>query len=290
MPHKPIRLRPHQQRAVSAITAGLQRHSRVTVVAACGTGKTVIARASADTYTPHGNILVLAPSQDLVAQTAREWDCGRPDEKHIAVCALPPSGRGALCIPFTTSPAELARRVADHSGPTIVFSTYQSLPAIVEAHRRHGLPEWALAVADEAHHTTGSLDKSWGDIHDDAQIPAQRRLYMTATPRRWSHPKSRKPGAYKQPLASMDNPGSHRSLLERSDAAAAPGLDPGRSRRHLSLHAPLRSRPGHSCRTGPDGEDRRRRERRGRHGERPRTVHGTDSVAAPPTGRRHHGR
>ncbi|MFC6593252.1 DEAD/DEAH box helicase [Kitasatospora paranensis] len=221
MPHKPIRLRPHQQRAVGAITAGLQRHSRVTVVAACGTGKTVIARASADTYTPHGNILVLAPSQDLVAQTAREWDRGRPDEKHIAVCALPPSGRGALCIPFTTSPAEPARRVADHSGPTIVFSTYQSLPAIVEAHRRHGLPEWALAVADEAHHTTGSLDKSWGDIHDDAQIPAQRRLYMTATPRRWSHPKSRKPGAYKQPLASMDNPALFGPVVFRLELAEA---------------------------------------------------------------------
>ncbi len=221
VPHKPIRLRPHQQRAVHAITAGLRRHTRVTVVAACGTGKTVIARVSADTYTPHGNILVLAPSQDLVAQTAREWDRGRPDEKHIAVCALPPSGRGALCIPFTTSPAELARRVAAHIGPTIVFSTYQSLPAIVEAHRRHGLPEWALAVADEAHHTSGSLDKSWGDIHHDARIPAQRRLYMTATPRRWSHPKSKKPGAYKEPLASMDNPALFGPVVFRLELAEA---------------------------------------------------------------------
>ncbi|MYW04766.1 DEAD/DEAH box helicase family protein [Streptomyces sp. SID3343] len=164
---------------------------------------------------------MLAPSQDLVAQTAREWDRGRPDEKHIAVCALPPNGRDALCIPFTTSPAEFARRVAAHSGPTIVFSTYQSLPAIAEAHRRHGLPEWAIAVADEAHHTSGSLDKSWGDIHHDARIPAQRRLYMTATPRRWSHPKSKKHGAYTEPLASMDNPALFGPVVFRLELAEA---------------------------------------------------------------------
>lgn len=223
MLHKPIQLRPHQQRAVDAIHSGLERHARVTVVAACGTGKTIIARVSADTYTPRGNILVLAPSQDLVAQTAREWDCGRPNEKHLAVCSLPPSGRGALRISFTTSPANLAHRVAAHDGPTVVFSTYQSLPAIAQAHRRHGLPEWALAIVDEAHHTSGSLNKSWGDIHDDNRIPVQRRLYMTATPRSWTHPKSKKPGAYKEPLASMDDPtvfGPVVFRLELADAIA----------------------------------------------------------------------
>jgi predicted helicase len=40
-------------------------------------------------------------------------------------------------------------------------------------------------LVDEAHRTSGSLGKAWADIHDQAVIPAVRRLYLTATPRIW---------------------------------------------------------------------------------------------------------
>ncbi|MFD9545452.1 DEAD/DEAH box helicase family protein [Streptomyces sp. NPDC060022] len=39
-----------------------------------------------------------------------------------------------------------------------------------------------LLVIDEAHRTSGDLGKAWAAVHDQAGIPAQRRLYMTATP------------------------------------------------------------------------------------------------------------
>lgn len=42
-----------------------------------------------------------------------------------------------------------------------------------------------LAVMDEAHRTPGSLGKAWADVHDQAVVPAARRLYLTATPRVW---------------------------------------------------------------------------------------------------------
>ncbi|MER5556178.1 Helicase associated domain protein [Streptomyces sp. NPDC002793] len=42
-----------------------------------------------------------------------------------------------------------------------------------------------LLVVDEAHRTSGDLGKAWASVHDQARIPAERRLYMTATPRLW---------------------------------------------------------------------------------------------------------
>jgi hypothetical protein len=48
-----------------------------------------------------------------------------------------------------------------------------------------GLAVWSLMVVDEAHRTSGDGLKPWAAVHDQAQLPAERRLYMTATPRVW---------------------------------------------------------------------------------------------------------
>lgn len=216
-----LQLRPHQQDAVTAIRQGLERNPRVTVIAACGTGKTVIGVAAADHYRGHGNILVLVPSQDLITQTAWQWVMSSRYENFVGVCSLSPATRKGLQFPFTTRPKELARLLAAAPGPTVVFSTYHSLPAIVQAHRRHRMPEWTLVIADEAHHTSGSLNKSWGDIHNDARVPAQRRLYMTATPRTWVHGKKKQTELTKEPLASMNNPSIFGPVVFRLDLSQA---------------------------------------------------------------------
>ncbi|MFD5067989.1 Helicase associated domain protein [Streptomyces sp. NPDC058369] len=40
-----------------------------------------------------------------------------------------------------------------------------------------------LAIVDEAHGTAGDLGRPWAAIHDNTRIPADFRLYLTATPR-----------------------------------------------------------------------------------------------------------
>lgn len=40
-----------------------------------------------------------------------------------------------------------------------------------------------LAIVDEAHGTAGDLGRPWAAIHDNTRIPADYRLYLTATPR-----------------------------------------------------------------------------------------------------------
>jgi len=40
-----------------------------------------------------------------------------------------------------------------------------------------------MVVIDEAHHTAGPVGRQWSAIHHDDEVPAARRLYLTATPR-----------------------------------------------------------------------------------------------------------
>ena len=117
-----------------------------------------------------------------------------------------------LAFPASTDTAALLQRVRERAGPetmTVVFSTYQSIDVITEA-QQQGLGDFDLVVCDEAHRTTGAF-KDAGDqsvftrIHDDAQVRARRRLYMTATPRVYGDQTKAKAAQHDVVLASMDD-------------------------------------------------------------------------------------
>ncbi|WP_328908023.1 Helicase associated domain protein [Streptomyces sp. NBC_00234] len=191
-----IKLYPHQAEAVEAIVTGLEirpgqrfpdQGLRGQVHAACGTGKTFIAAAAAQRIAPHGRVLVLVPTLDLLSQTVREWRAFGRTGPMVAVCSMDDDPRlYALGVPSTTSAPQLALHYG--SGPVTVFATYASLPVLIEAHEGlYGLPMdvFDLVCVDEAHRTSGSLGKAWAAVHDQEQLPAVRRLYLTATPRIW---------------------------------------------------------------------------------------------------------
>ncbi len=111
-------------------------------------------------------------------------------------------------------------------GPVVVFATYASLvdredpedpfgqgnvrgpleAALAGGERLYGqqMAGFDLAIVDEAHSTAGDLGRPWAAIHDNARIPADFRLYLTATPRILASPRPQK-GAEGQELeiASM---------------------------------------------------------------------------------------
>jgi superfamily II DNA or RNA helicase len=185
----PLELRPHQREAVAATTRVLGQQPRASVIAACGTGKTLIAARATARIAPRGRVLVLLPTLDLLSQTIRSWRAAGRKGTTVAVCsarqALDHESLGAD-VPMTTDPADLAAlTTTPRPGPLTAYATYASLPAIIAAHRDHRLPPWDLIVVDEAHRTAGRLGKSWAAIHHDDQVPAARRLYLTATPRIW---------------------------------------------------------------------------------------------------------
>ncbi|MFK0050614.1 Helicase associated domain protein [Streptomyces sp. NPDC090741] len=197
-----ITLYPHQEEAVEAIVRGLdipprkripKAGLRATVVAACGTGKTFIAAAAALKLARGGRVLVLLPTLDLLAQTAREWRTAGHTGPAVAVCSLEDDAHlHALKVRATTSAPQLG--LWHGRGPVTVYATYASLPVVAEAFRgEYGLAmePFDLVVVDEAHRTSGSAGKAWAEIHRQEVIPAQRRLYMTATPRIWAERRPR---------------------------------------------------------------------------------------------------
>ncbi|MEO3843215.1 Helicase associated domain protein [Streptomyces sp. B22F1] len=205
-----IQLKKHQvdQRSAFRRWVGFPTRSSVppqgargTIVSATGSGKTITAAACALESFEDGRILVTVPTLDLLVQTAEAWRLVGHRAPMVAVCSLEndPVLNG-LGVRTTTNPIQLALWAG--TGPVVVLATYASLvdredptgqgrvrgpleAALAGGERLYGqqLARFDLAVVDEAHSTTGDLGRPWAAIHDNARIPADYRLYLTATPR-----------------------------------------------------------------------------------------------------------
>ncbi|MEU5092926.1 Helicase associated domain protein [Streptomyces sp. NPDC021356] len=184
-------MRPHQVEAVDSALRFLSvppggtipaEGLRTQIIAATGSGKTLMATEVANRLSAR-RVLVLVPTLDLLTQMARAWRAGGRRGAMVGVCRLPPGQSDG--IPCTTSPDELIAWTAG-TEPVTVFATYASVGLrILQRAHEAGLPGWDLLVADEAHRTSGDAGRPWAAVHDQAQIPAVRRLYMTATARVW---------------------------------------------------------------------------------------------------------
>ncbi len=193
-----------QAEAIEDVVTGLANHDRGRLVMACGTGKTFTSLRIAEEVVNDGQrILFSAPTIALVSQARREWlrHTTRPLQC-VVVCSDPTAGGrheadirvSELECPVSTSPSEIAQSLCgDGSHTHVVFCTYQSLGRVIEAQAEYGAPDFDLAIADEAHRTTGALldrrkskhgkSVDFQSIHDNARLHARKRLYMTATPR-----------------------------------------------------------------------------------------------------------
>ena len=186
-----VSLRPHQVEAVDSVLRSLSEQPgrgippeglRAQVIAATGSGKTLIGVEVTNRLSAR-RVLVLVPTLDLLLQMAAAWRQGGRRGAMVGVCSL--RGADSQGVPCTTDPHEL---VAWTAGPEMVtvFATYASvgMGTVQRAHAA-GLPVWDLMVVDEAHRTSGDAGRPWAAVHDQAQVPAVRRLYMTATARVW---------------------------------------------------------------------------------------------------------
>ncbi|MGI5353539.1 Helicase associated domain protein [Streptomyces sp. CA-250714] len=223
---EPMTLGARQREAVDAAVFALETPPggipaeglRTQVIAAPGSGKTLIAYEVARRLELRGRVLVLVPTLNLLTQTVERWRQYGMRGSAVAVCSLDrdPEVRSHLAdelgVRCTTNPIRLAMWAG--SGPVTVFATYASLvgnpgrhsadedeeEAAEAAEERavagvleralagafgQKLEGFGLAIVDEAHRTAGLATKPWAIVHDNTRIPADRRLYMTATPRIW---------------------------------------------------------------------------------------------------------
>ncbi|MET9914312.1 Helicase associated domain protein [Streptomyces sp. NPDC006476] len=186
-----MELRPHQAEAVDNVVRILgtppggripPEGLRTQVIAATGSGKSLIAAESAHRLSAH-RVLVLVPTLDLLTQMASAWRRAGRGGAMIGVCSL--RAEESQGLPCTTDPDELVEWMAGLETVT-VFATYASVGlGILQRAHVAGLGVWSLMVVDEAHRTSGDGMKPWAAVHDQTKLPAERRLYMTATARVW---------------------------------------------------------------------------------------------------------
>ena len=234
--HEPFSLRPHQQAAFADVIEGFQAHDRGKLIMACGTGKTFVALRIAEAVAGiGGRALYLVPSIALFAQAMREWATQQAvPHRYIGICSDTTAGRKdedaslhELEIPVTTDATEvsMALRMARPEAMTVVFCTYQSL-GIIEQAQREGAPALDLVLCDEAHRTTGieqaeTKTSPFVLVHDGGRIRAEKRLYMTATPRLYTEGAKTKAARHDVEVFSMDDletygPELHRLAFSRA--------------------------------------------------------------------------
>ena len=220
--------RPDQEEAIQKVKTGLKAEgSRGKLIMACGTGKTFTSlRIAEELIGEGGYVLYLVPSLALMSQTVQAWAADtRLSLRSLAVCSDVQVGRRKrrsddridldvldLAFPATTDAERLAE-YAKHQVPdqlTVVFATYHSLPVVGAAQETHELPDFDLAICDEAHRTAGSRtegeeDSHFIQIHDQKHVQVHRRLYMTATPKVYAPSARNRAGKLNATLYSMED-------------------------------------------------------------------------------------
>ncbi|PUD76655.1 DEAD/DEAH box helicase [Helicobacter pylori] len=222
------RPRPHQTEAIEKTKEYFSnpKNARGKLIMACGTGKTYTSLKIMEALDPKIT-LFLAPSIALLSQTFREYAQEKSEPFYASiVCSDDKVGQSKNedndDIKFSELPIKASTRLEDilsvyeraqkENRRFIIFSTYQSALRIKEA-QEAGLNGIDLIICDEAHRTVGAMystnerdDKNAFTLcHSDENIKAQKRLYMTATPKVYSESSKAKAKEKDNVIYSMDD-------------------------------------------------------------------------------------
>ncbi len=213
--------RPHQIEAINAVINGFEDADRGKLIMACGTGKTFTALKIAEAVTNGiGNVLFLVPSISLLNQTLTEWSAQSKYEYNVyAICSDPKASKTSdninsitdLVIPATTDVNRLISKYYGSNTKTLnfFFSTYQSIDVVNAFQKKSGI-NFNIIICDEAHRTTGVTiagenESNFVKVHSNDFIKANKRLYMTATPRIYGDESKKKASEGNALLCSMDD-------------------------------------------------------------------------------------
>lgn len=186
--------KPHQQKAIDECTLWFTEgeESRGQLILPCGAGKTFTSLWIKEELKSN-KTLVLVPSLALLRQIKNEWSKQRKTKyQYLCVCSeidIDNDNQDSIVTHtyeiggnVTTDPKEIFAFLNQDFQEKVIFSTYQSLPAIIESIKNTEI-NFDFVFCDEAHKTAGISKGVFGLIHDNEKIPAKRRLYATATPR-----------------------------------------------------------------------------------------------------------
>lgn len=185
--------RPYQQEMIDKVLAEFKISDRTKAIAACGTGKTLLAKFIHDTVQSKIT-LFMAPSLALIKQALEEWST-KTEQKFLFLAVCSDSSvvsdndeirmaAHEVNFPVTTDPNYICEFLNIETPlPKVIFSTYHSVDAVMVTSLKHKV-EFDLGIFDEAHKTAGNKQsKQFTLAMENDFIAIKKRLFMTATER-----------------------------------------------------------------------------------------------------------
>jgi len=226
---KPIKPRPHQSEATDDIVDYFEKKARGKYISTCGSGKSLVGYWVSKELGSK-KILITVPSLALIRQTLRVWLRETVAHKQhvdwVCICSDESVGhqdgitmlQQDVGFPCLTDPEKIAAFLKKkHHGVTIVFSTYQSGKALAKACQLTNY-KFDYAVLDEAHKTSGVSNKQFAHLLSDGNIAIKKRLFMTATERRYR--------GSSEEIVSMDDASVYGKTIHSLSFRKAMELDP----------------------------------------------------------------
>jgi len=198
---KPLPPKPHQERAIENAHKYFidDENNRGKLIMACGSGKSLTAYWIANKLNAR-NIIIAVPSLALIKQTLEVWTkesiANNIDINWLAVCSddtvselendVIISTTKDLGIDVSTDIEYITNWLnnKNHNNRTIIFTTYQSGNVISKASQNANFI-YDFGIMDEAHKTVGLKDSLFSRLLFDENISISKRLFMTATERRY---------------------------------------------------------------------------------------------------------
>lgn len=195
----PYTPKPHQKKALADAKKYFiaDKNNKGKLVFPCGAGKSLTGYWITKELNPK-SIIVAVPSLSLVKQTLevylRETVANKESVEWLCVCSDEGIGKNDdiaihtqdIGIPCVTDKKVIVDWLLKNKNKkTIIFTTYQSGKTIAEASRTANF-KFDLGILDEAHKTVGAKDKLFSYLLFDKNISIARRIFMTATERRYA--------------------------------------------------------------------------------------------------------
>ena len=212
----PAKKLPHitQREAIAAAVKYYGKNNRGQLILPCGAGKTLASIWISEKLAAK-KIMIMLPSLSLLSQTLKEWAINSSlPFRYLCVCSdttvdlgndSPIENISDMDVPVTTELKEIQKFLnATSSKTSIIFSTYQSSKVLSDAVRKSGTT-FDIGIFDEAHRTAGAKIGVWGIALDDENIPINKRIFMTATPKIYAPHITKKAEEEDILICSMDN-------------------------------------------------------------------------------------
>ena len=195
----PYTPKPHQKRALEEAKKYFiaDKNHKGKLVFPCGAGKSLTGYWITKALNSK-SIIVAVPSLSLVKQTLevylRETVANNEKVEWLCVCSDEGIGKNDdiaihtqdIGIPCVTDKKIIVDWLKKNKNKkTIIFTTYQSGKTIAEASHTANF-KFDLGILDEAHKTVGAKDKLFSYLLFDKNISIARRIFMTATERRYA--------------------------------------------------------------------------------------------------------